>query len=370
MFQVIRGAHVYAPEDLGIQDVWMCGDRIIAVGEDPGVRNASEIDGTGKILVPGFIDGHVHIIGGGGEDGFPSLIPELQMTDCVRYGVTSVVGLLGTDSAVKSVRALIAKTKALRESGMSAWCLTGSYAYPSVTLTGSVRDDITFIEEIIGVKIAISDHRSSNIHKEELARLAADARYAGLLTGKAGIVHMHTGRGKKGLRDVFEIVEQTDIPISHFRPTHCGNQLKDALVFGHMGGYLDFTAGKKTAANIHRALEDVPHDHITLSSDANGSFPVWNENNELIGMGIGKMETLLETVKDMIRNEKLSVTESFAFITSNPADALKLKNKGHIRTGYDADFVLLDKGFNIRDVICLGKQAVRDGEMIIRNYYI
>lgn len=29
--------------------------------------NISIIDGKGKILFPGFLDSHVHIIGGGGE---------------------------------------------------------------------------------------------------------------------------------------------------------------------------------------------------------------------------------------------------------------------------------------------------------------
>lgn len=174
-FKVIRNAHIYAPEDAGIQDVLICNDKMIDI--QPNLvfsYDHEEIDASGKYLIPGFIDQHVHIIGGGGENGFSSLIREIQMTDCIQYGVTTVVGLLGTDAHVKSIEQLVAKTKALREQGMSAYCLTGSYAIPTTTLTGSIGKDIAFIDEIIGVKVAISDHRSSAPLKQELARMATE----------------------------------------------------------------------------------------------------------------------------------------------------------------------------------------------------
>lgn len=379
MFTLIRNAHVFAPEDLGQKDLLICNDRIIAVEDhidfawDPA--ETEEINAAGKYLVPGFIDQHVHIIGGGGEDGFASLIPELQMTDCVRYGVTTVVGLLGTDGTAKSVRALVAKTKALKEQGMSAYCLTGSYAYPPVTVTGSVAGDIAFIDEVLGVKIAISDHRSSNISVDELAYLATQARTAGLLAGKPGIVHMHTGRGKKGLSDVIRIVEETDIPVSQFRPTHCGNQYEDAVKFAHMGGYIDFTSGPETAQNaavLSKALHEVPVKQVTLSSDSNGSFPKWSEDKKIIGMGIGRTETLYATIRHLIKDASLDVnmSDALSLITSNVAEGLGLyPRKGAVRKGSDADLVMLDQNLNVTDVMARGAFMMRSGEVCAKNYY-
>ena len=377
MFTLIRNAHVYAPEDLGVKDVLVCNDKIIKIAQnivfDWDEDDFTVIEADGKILVPGFIDQHVHIIGGGGEDGFASLIREIQMTDCVRYGVTTVIGLLGTDNNAKSVETLVARTKALKEQGMSAWCLTGSYAYPSTTLTGSVARDIAFIEEVIGVKIAISDHRSSNISKEELARLATQARTAGFLAKKPGVVHMHTGRGKKGYSDVLEIVEETDIPITQFRPTHVAGQKESALKFAAAGGYLDFTSGTRTAetaAKIAEALETVPLKQITLSSDSNGSFPKWSADMKIIGMGVGRMETLFDTVRHLIKDQNIPVPDALSIITCNVADALMLEGrKGRIAKDLDADIVLLDQDLNITDVLALGKVMVRNGEITAKNYY-
>ena len=369
--KLIKNVHVYAPEDRGIQDILLCNDRIIAIrqGIAPVFEDTVIIDGSGKTAFPGFIDQHVHIIGGGGEDGFASLISPIRTRDCVQYGLTGVIGLLGTDAHAKSVEALVAKTKALKEEGMSAWCLTGSYAIPTVTLTGSVGKDIVFVEEILGVKTAISDHRSSAPTVQELARLASEARTAGLLAHKPGIVHLHTGRGKAGLKQILQIVEETDIPIAQFRPTHCGNQLEDALVFAAKGGYIDFTAGENTAHILAGVLQQVPLAQVTLSSDSNGSFPKWSEDHKLIGLGIGKPVTLFETIRDLIINEHVPVSDAISLITRNVAQAMMLQRKGALKEGYDADIVLTDDSLRITDVMCRGEFAMRNGCVTMKEKY-
>lgn len=370
MFKIIRNAHIYAPEDLGIQDILICDNKIIEINQNISFSyEHEEIDATNQYLVPGFIDQHVHIIGGGGENGFASLIREIQVKDCVQYGVTTVVGLLGTDAHVKSIAQLVAKTKALKEEGMSAYCLTGSYAIPTTTLTGEIGKDIAFIDEIIGTKVAISDHRSSAPNKHELSRIATQCRTAGLLAKKAGIVHMHTGKGKDGLKRIMEIVKETDIPITQFRPTHCANQYEDSLAFAKMGGYIDFTADEETASLLVETLKQVPLSQITLSSDANGSFPIWNDDMTIRAMGIGKMKTLYEVIRSMIIDQHIDPSVAISLITKNVADALLFTNKGQIKVGYDADLVVLDDSYQIQDVYALGKQMVKSKNFIHKSYY-
>lgn len=369
--ELIRNAHVYAPEDCGTMDVLICGEKIEACSSTIHIdyKDLKVTDAKGMILIPGLIDQHVHIIGGGGEDGYSSLISELYMEDCVMCGVTSVVGLLGTDGIVKNIPALVAKTKALKEQGMSAWCLTGSYAIPSVTVTGSVGKDIAMIEEVIGVKLAISDHRSSCVTKEEVARLAATARTAGLLAKKPGYVHLHTGRGKRGLKDIMEIIAETDLPISQFRPTHMSNQLEDAVTFAKMGGHIDFTAGETCADDILSIVSAVPNEQITISSDANGSMPVWDENKNLIGMGIGKMDTLFTTVKELY-NKGMDFSSALSMVTKNVAHCIGQDGrKGVIQNGADADLVLLDTDMHIDTVYARGKTVVKQGKYCGFAYY-
>lgn len=373
-FLLIKNANVYAPEELGLHDILICNEKITVIGEKLSFNlpNMRVIDVQGKKVVPGFLDQHVHITGGGGESSFHSRIREIDVTDILKSGVTTVVGLLGTDGLSRSVENLVAKTKALNEDGITAQCLTGSYEVPTVTLTGSVMRDIAFIQEVIGLKIAISDHRCSIPTRQELCRLASQVRIASMLSGKPGIICMHTGTGKAGLSDVMAVVEESDLPIRHFRPTHVGHLLDDAVRFAEMGGLIDFTSGsapEKTADQIRWAMERAPLEQMTLSSDSNGSAPKWNKKRELIGMGVGKMDTLWETVRALIIGG-LAAPEALKLITENVAKGLGLyPAKGHIAPGSDADLVILDSDWNIDAVFARGKCRVMDKQILQGGYY-
>lgn len=375
MFTLIRNAHVYAPEDKGIQNILVCNDKIIAMGPDLEFSFAGleSIDARGKYAIPGLLDQHVHITGGGGESSFRSRIREIGLADIIESGVTTVVGLLGTDSITRSVENLVAKTKALNEEGITAYCLTGAYTYPTQTLTGSVQKDIAFVQEIIGVKLAISDHRSSMPTREELARLATQVRQAALISGKAGVVHMHTGVGKAKLSDVIAVVEESDIPIRHFRPTHIGRMPEEAVRFAKMGGYIDFTTGDDadaTAGKILTALEQVPLELVTVSSDSNGSAPVWNGQGEVIGMKVGKMTTLYDTVRHMIVTLHVSPEKALSLITANVAKALEIyPRKGHLAVNADADIVLMDEEWRLDFVMAKGKKMMEEKRVLERGYY-
>lgn len=358
-----------------VADVFIAGGKIQAIGRklEPALPNMEVLDGDGKTAIPGYIDQHVHITGGGGEDGFSSRVPEIQLSDCIRGGVTTLVGLLGTDSITRSVENVVAKTKALRSEGLTAYCLTGAYEYPSPTLTGSVKKDIAYIEEVIGVKIAISDHRSSNLCKQDLIRLASEARLGGLLSRKPGLVHIHVGSGKRKLGLLFDILETEDIPIQIFRPTHVGRVFDDAVRFANLGGYIDFTAeeeSRESAQMMVKAFEQAPVERITLSTDSNGSMPKWNENKEIIGMGVGQITTLHHTVKSLVQDCGVPLSQAILPGTATVAKALGLADrKGRLAEGYDADLILLDDQMNIDTVMAGGAIMMRSGSLIKKGIF-
>ncbi len=376
MLAIIENVHIYEPGDLGVGDIVICCDKIVDVG--PGLTRsyptAKRIDGQGLYAFPGYIDQHVHITGGGGEGGFKTRVPELQLSSCIKAGVTTLVGLLGTDGITRSVENLLAKTKALNEEGITAYCLTGSYEYPSVTLTGDLKKDIAFIKEILGVKVAISDHRCSHLAKHELIRLASDVRLAALVGGKPGIIALHVGRGRAGLDLVFAVLEETGLPIKHFRPTHIGKLQSHAVRFAKMGGYIDFTAGlncSETAEDVKKALKaGAPLERITLSSDANGSFPRWNEKNELIGLAAASMDSLHKVIRALILEQKLAITDALHPVTANAARALELEGvKGALRPGCDADVLLMDPNLELDAVIARGRFLMWQGEVKVKGTF-
>ena len=377
MLTIIENVHVYAPEDLGVNDIVLCYNKIVEVGKGlfASYPKARRVEGQGLMATPGYIDQHVHVTGGGGEGSFKSRVPELKFTDCVQAGVTTLVGVLGTDGITRSVENLVAKTKALNEEGITAYCLTGSYEYPTVTLTGDVKKDIAFIKEVLGVKVAISDHRSSNLTKDELIRLVSDVRMAALISGKPGLVTIHMGRGKHKLNMIFEILEETDLPIRHFRPTHVGKLGESAVRFAKMGGYIDFTASTNpgdTAGDIIEAVRaGAPIGRVTLSSDSNGSLPKWNENNEMIGIVAASMKSLHNVLKELVQVKKIGMADALRLVTTNVSHALELhENKGKLQASYDADLLLLDNDLNLDTVIARGQLLMQGGELQVQDTYV
>ena len=185
---LIKNAKVYAPEYVGKKDLLVCGGKIECMEdkiEDFPIA-CEVIDAEERILTPGFIDQHVHVTGGGGEGSFHTRTPELQLSELVKGGITTVVGLLGTDGLTRSVENLYAKVQALCEEGVSAYMLTGAYGYPSPTITGEVDRDIMFVEKVLGVKLAISDHRAPNVTESELIQ---NGRYVKRKTWNRGAAY-------------------------------------------------------------------------------------------------------------------------------------------------------------------------------------
>ena len=378
MMKFIQNIDVYAPQHLGQKDVLTVNDKIVKVtdaGTIQGVTLFPEleiVDGTGKILTPGFIDCHVHVLGGGGEGGFANRTPEATMEGLTKFGVTTVVGCLGTDGIGRDMCALVAKTKGLNEQGMTAYCYTGSYQIPVRTLTDTITKDIMMIQEIIGTgEIAISDHRSSQPTFEEFARVAADTRLGGVLSGKAGIINVHLGDSLRCMDLIERVIDETEIPASQFLPTHVNRNemlFRKAITYALKGGAVDFTGNEdidyweticdevRVCNGMKRMLDaGVNPNRITISSDGQGSLPIYNKQGEFLGMGVGQSSCLLKEVKECVERADIPLEIALSTITSNPAETLNLKGKGKIEEGNDADLCILDQKLQITEVIAKGK---------------
>lgn len=381
MIHLLRNVHLYAPKDLGLCHVLVAAGKIVNISVDLPKIDAqlltSDTDYAGLKMIPGLIDGHAHITGGGGETGFNSKVPAVHLSEYTRAGVTTVVGLLGTDDTTRTTSSLVAQAYALRESGLSAYCYTGGYHVPLTTLTGSVRSDIVHVEPIIGVgELAISDHRSSQPTFAEVARIAGDAHVAGLMTGKAGVVHFHLGDGDRGLKLINELLEQTEIPARVLNPTHCNRKkalFAEACELSRLGCHIDVTAfpiaeGEDglTAADAFKQFmsQGFPADMFTISSDGGGCLPHFDEQGELLHMDFGRNLALSETLKALL-DEGMAADQVLPALTSNVATLLRLNHKGSVAVGQDADLVILDASNQIQDVMAMGQWHRRNHETLV-----
>jgi len=388
MITLIHGGDIFSPEPLGKKDILVLNKTIGAVSNPGDITltglEVQKVDATGKIIAPGFVDSHAHILGGGGEGGPATRAPEIRIEDIIASGVTTLIGCLGTDGTTRHMESLLAKARALEIEGISTYIFTGSYQIPVVTITGSVRADIALIDKVLGAgEISISDHRSSQPTYEEFARLAAECRVGGMLGGKAGILHCHMGDGSRRLAMLFRLIKETEIPITQTVPTHCNRNLlllNDAITYAKQGGFIDFTAGPDPdthddeVISISRAIQtcldkDVPLDRITISSDANGSLPVFDKDGRLTSLAIATQKCLLQNFKSLIQKGELSAEEALKLFSTNPSILYKLNSKGEIRSGKDADLIILDENFNLEGCFAKGRQMMADGKLYVSGTF-
>ncbi|MDP2309517.1 MAG: beta-aspartyl-peptidase [Pseudomonadota bacterium] len=383
--RLFRNADVYAPEPLGRTDVLVAGGKIVAMARriDPPSWEIEIVDLDGALLIPGLVDAHTHLTGGGGEGGARTKVPPVGLTAFTTAGVTTVIGLLGTDCRTRSIAELLAAARALDELGLTAFCYTGGYEVPPVTLTGSVRGDLVHVDRIVAIgELAISDHRSSQPTYDELVRIASDAHVAGLLTGKAGLLHLHLGDGARGLELLRRALTETELPARVFHPTHTNRNRRlweEAKLFGAQfaarGLHVDVSAfdaeddapsgGQALAEWVAAGLDPA---FLTLSSDGGGCLPTFDRDGALLHMDVGASSALLVAVREAV-DLGVPFEVALATCTSTVAGLFRLSGKGRVVVGADADLVVLSSDLRLTDVLAGGAWMVRGGTPVVRGLF-
>ena len=366
--KLIKSVELYNPKYYGKKDILIGGGRIVDIASKISLssRNLDIIDCNGLIVIPGLIDNHIHIAGAGGEGGPRTRTHQLDKEDLLEAGITTVIGCLGTDGFTRNVQDVLMKCKSLRENGFSSWIYTGSYQFPPPSITGDIRKDICYIDEVIGVgEIAIADHRSSSPGIDEFVKFLKEVRLAGMLSNKAGLLNVHVGNEGDAFHFLEKVIKIANLGSSNLLPTHCNRSeevFKRVLNYGKEN-IIDVTSSIKrnseslsaSKAVLRLLRNGVPIDNITISSDSCGSLPVFDKNGKLKKISTAKPITLFRELCNLMKEPEISKETALKTVTRNPANILQLNRKGEIEIDKDADMVVVDKDYNIRYNIVLGR---------------
>lgn len=263
---------------------------------------------------------------------------------------------------MKTLAGLLAKAKALKEEGLSAYLWTGGYDVPPTNITGTPRNDIMFIEEVIGSgEIAISDERSTDHVPHELARLVIDTHNGGMLSKKAGITHFHVGGGEQRLKPLTNLLDEFKvIKPGWLYPTHITRSeelMREAIELSKRGSFVDIDTVDGDLPKWFKFYLDnggLP-EKLTVSTDASITGP----------------QNLLTQIRACVVEHKFPLEQILPCVTANTAQVLKLEQKGKLEEGKAADVLILrNENLEIKDVISGSRRFLKNGKLNFKEKFL
>lgn len=362
------------------------GDRIMYVGNEeegekikkaaiPGVFEI--IDAQGGIIAPGLIDVHMH-----GSAG-------LELMDGTAEAIRTMARFLAESGTVgflpSTVTAMEEKTRAVvelvadyvgadDEAEVLGVHLEGPYInekYKGAQYGPAIRqpnlDELAELQGILGEKlrlVTLAPEVPGSLEaiawlKERGVTVSighSDATYEQALAGfTAGITHAtHTYNGMRGLH--------------HREPGALGAILATPGIWAEL--VADLVHVHPGAIKV--LLRSVGTQNMVLVTDAvqatglpEGEYMLGDQRifvkdgaaRLVEGNLAGSTLTMLKAVRNMIEEIGVPMQEAFRMASSNPAQSIKLVDRGWIREGNRADFVILTADFEVQKTIIAGKVA-------------
>jgi len=388
MLTLIKGGQVYAPRKLGERDILLGGKQILAIGENleslPGIET-KVVDASGKTVIPGYIDCHMHLLGAGGGNGPNSRSHEIDISTLAKAGVTTVVGTLGINTISFSLKHLLMVLNALELQGVTTLMYTGGYQFPVMTLMDSIVSDLSLIEKIVGVgEIALFDPLGSHPTIEMIKELASKVWLGGRIGGKPGLLHAHLGETRGNVKEIIDVLVSMGLPASMLMTTHVNRTesvLQMSIEAGISGASLDITALYTPDYNLpetiypaiafKRLIEaGIPLESITMSSDGNAVQPIKNENGGIERFMLSPANAIAIEIKKAVMRDKIDLEDILPLVSSNAAKRLGIFNrKGSIEVGKDADVLMLDENLEVDTVYAKGKLMLEKKEPMVVGHF-
>lgn len=363
-------------QDSFVGDIYIENGQILKVGTGLAVKADQYINGEGKnwLLLPGYIDMHIH--GSAGHDTMDATKDALHgmARSLVKEGVTGFLATTMTQSiqAIENALTNAAQFDSLDDEAQ----LLGIHVegpYVSTKRAGAQP-----IEHIILPSIEqfnhwqeISDHRIKQI--TVAPEVEGGLEFVQTLSEQGVIVSIgHSDATSEEVGKAVRLgVKQATHLYNQMRPFHhrdvgvVGSTLLEDEVKVEI--IVDFIHSHPQAVQLAYRLKGAPG--IILISDAmrakglaygnydlGGQVVKVTENGAHLSNGAlaGSVLSMEQAVKNMKAITDCSLQELVSMSSTNAAQQLNLL-KGHIKEGYDADFVLLDQELNVQKTICRGK---------------
>ncbi|MFH1642864.1 MAG: dihydroorotase family protein [Nanoarchaeota archaeon] len=296
------------------------------------------IDLKNKIVMPGVIDSHVHFRDPGLTNKEDFLTGSKAAS---KGGITTIIDMPNTVPPTVSVKNLNLKRKNAKKSVVNYGFHFG--------VTDNNLSEITKAKNIASVKIFM-DSTTGNMKVDDVKVLAKIFKKCKIVS-----VHAEGNKIKKAVNLInktknmlylchissnseLAAIKKNDRIFIEVTPHHLFLTIKDCKKLGPFAKMKPNLKTKKDAEALWNAInsgfiDTVATDHAPHTKD---------EKIKYAPYGVPGVETMLPLLIDSVNKKKLALERLVKLCCENPAKIFKIKGKGYIKEGFDADLTVID----------------------------
>ena len=326
-------------------------------GKEP--KSDSTLDARGNFVLPGLIDCHVHFR----EPGLTHKEDFLSGSmAAAKGGVTTILDMPNSIPPTTTLEALEEKRKLAAKSVVNYGLIFGASnenlydikkakgiaavkIYMDYT-TGEMKiDDYEFISDIL------KESRLTVAHAEgDNVKNIIDIMVKNKIKNKLHVAHV-SSKKEMDYAKQNKLKNQVSVEVS---PHHLFMNEKDIQT---LGAFAEMKPGLKTEHDQKALWDGIQNGMVdTIATD---HAPHLREEKELgnYPFGVPGLETMLPLLLNAFNENRIKISQIIRLCCENPAKIFKIKNKGFLKEGYDADLVIVD---------LYKRQAVRNEDLLTK----
>jgi len=337
MTLLIKNGKVYQNGNLVRKNIFIKDDKIAKITNQE-LKSDKVIDAKNKIIIPGLIDSHVHFRDPGLTRKEDFLTGSMA---AAAGGITTILDMPNTKPPTTNLQRLEEKRKIAKKSIVNFGLHFGSTldniseienvkgiasvkVYMDYT-TGDLKiDDFNVLKKIFlsGKRVSVHAENENVLNAVNLAKEAKKEFYL-----------CHTSS-----KEELDYAKQGNVYVE-VCPQHLfltAKDINDQQAFAEMKPGLKTTEDGKALWNaIHNGdVDTIATDHAphTKEEKFEINYPY----------GVPGCETMLPLLLHALNNNKIELKKIIQLCCENPVKIFKIKNKGFIKEGFDADLTIID----------------------------
>jgi len=354
MSLLIKNGKIYRNGALIKKNIFIKKGKIAKITSQE-IKSDKTIDAKNKIIIPGLVDGHVHFR----EPGLTYKEDFLTGSMAAAAGgITTVLDMPNTIPPTTNLQRLDEKRRLAKKSIVNYGFHFGSTddniaeiqkvkniasvkVYMESTTGDLMIDDEDALKNIFSSSKTIAVHAENEhiLHAIELIKNSDSDLYFCHISSKEELHYARRGMLKNQRFSAPTALAIKNKVYVEVTPHHLFLSAKD---LNNLGSFAEMKPHLKTEKDQNALWQGIHNGKVDTIATDHAPHTKEEKLDLNYPYGVPGCETMLPLLLNSLNNKKITLKKIIQLCCENPAKIFKIKNKGFIKEGFDADLTIID----------------------------